>query len=90
MDVHVNSSNSSSAMLQGQIEVHEIRKIMDKKNPHYSSRKIRNQKFVFPIVNTWITVTVPHVKVKVEINLRHRGRKANIFTCFFEPYGFLP
>lgn len=31
MDVHVNSSNSSSAILQGQIEVHEIRKIMDKK-----------------------------------------------------------
>lgn len=63
--------------------MHEIRKIMDKNKTHNSSRKIRDQRFVFPIVNTWITVTVPHLKVKVEINLRHRGRKANIFYVHF-------
>lgn len=61
----------------------KTRKIVDKIRTCYSSRKISNQRFVFLVVNTWVAVTVPHLKVKVEIDLRHRGRKANIFYVRF-------
>lgn len=71
------------------INVHKTRKIVDKIRTCNSSRKVSNQRFVFLVVNTWVAVTVPHLKVKVEIDLRHRGRKANIFLCtFLDPMGF--
>lgn len=54
-----------------------------------SSRKIRNQKFVFLIVNTWITVTVPHLKVKVKINsLDAEEEKQTFLHTFLDPVGF--
>lgn len=73
------------------IQEHEIRKIMGKIEMYNSSRKIRNQKFVFLIVNIWITVTVPDLKVKVKISsLGAEEEKQTFFAYIFGSCGFLP
>lgn len=71
--------------------MHEIWKITGKIEMYNNSRKIRNQKFVFLIVNTWKTVTVPRLKVKVKTSsLGEEEEKQTYFAYIFGSCGFLP